>query len=414
MTDQNDYIMANGRKLRCGYTTGSCAAAATKAAVRMLLTGSEVEEVSLVTPSGKKLHLLIEEIGMERDGSGEVQRVRCAVRKDGGDDIDETHGALVFSTVERAEGPGIHIDGGIGVGRVTKPGLDQPVGEAAINSVPRTMIREAAEEICREENYAGGLSVVISVPEGERIAQKTFNPRLGIEGGISILGTSGIVIPMSEQALVDSIRAEMSMLRASGGEYLVVTPGNYGEAFAANMPDLDRTFEMKCSNFVGETLDMAVELGVKGLLFIAHIGKFIKVSGGIMNTHSRHADARAELMAAAAARAGAELPTILRILQSNTTEEALDILAASSGDMMEETMKQVADRVGFHLAARAREKLEVGAILFSSVRGHLAETENAKDLMQKIQTQISKQVSLTKRIQDHDEEERCHGPFCGE
>ena len=163
----------------------------------------------------------------------------------------------------------------------------------------------------------------ISVPEGEEIARKTFNPRLGIEGGISILGTSGIVMPMSEEALIASIRAEMSMLSAAGAEYLVITPGNYGETFSRQMHGLDLTCEMKCSNYVGETVDMAEELGVRGILFIAHIGKFIKVSGGIMNTHSRNADSRAELMAAAALRSGADRETAVRILASNTTEEAL-------------------------------------------------------------------------------------------
>lgn len=381
VTEQNDYITANGRRLRCGYTTGSCAAAAAKAATRMLLGGCEVEEVSLVTPSGKMLHLLIEEIRIETGDDGRPRTVHCAVRKDGGDDIDETHGALVFAEVARAEGGEICVDGGKGVGRVTRPGLDQPVGEAAINSVPRSMIREAVLEICAEEGYDGGLSVVISVPEGERIAKKTFNPRLGIEGGISILGTSGIVIPMSEQALVDSIRAEMSMLRAGGGEYLVITPGNYGEAFAAKMRDLDRTYEMKCSNFVGETVDMAAELGVKGLLFIAHIGKFIKVSGGIMNTHSRNADARAELMSAAALRAGADAETARRILAANTTEEALDILAEGPCDIMEKTMRDVAERAAFHLDARARGAVKTGVILFSSARGKLAESARVPELL---------------------------------
>ncbi len=210
------------------------------------------------------------------------------------------------------------------MGRVTRPGLEQPVGAAAINKVPRQMIRENVEMVCHQQGYTGGMDVVIEIPEGIEISKKTFNPRLGIQGGISVLGTSGIVIPMSEAALVASIRLEMEMLVKNGAKYLVITPGNYGQAFSKEQMNIDLTYSMKCrkylvitpgnygqafskeqmnidltysmkcSNYVGETLDMARELGVKGILFIAHIGKFIKVAGGIMNTHSRNADSRAE------------------------------------------------------------------------------------------------------------------------
>lgn len=322
------YVIKNNKRLRMGYTTGSCAAAAAKAAAVMLLTGERVEETALMTPKGILLHLLIEEIAMEyAPGEERPHRVRCAVKKDGGDDPDATHGALIFAEVcKRAQG--IEIDGGEGVGRVTKPGLAQPVGTAAINPVPRKMIREEVGKVCRACGYGGGLSVTIFVPEGSRIAAKTFNPRLGIEGGISILGTSGIVVPMSEEALLASIRLEMRMLAAAGAKYLLITPGNYGEAFAGQMPVLAGNAEMKCSNFVGETIDMAREMGIKGILFVAHIGKFIKVSGGIMNTHSRNADSRSELMAAAFLRAGGGADTARRILETVTTEEALDVILA--------------------------------------------------------------------------------------
>ena len=190
------------------------------------------------------------------------------------------------------------------MGRVTKPGLEQPVGAAAINRVPRQMIEKEVADVCEEQEYRGGLRVEIFVPGGEETARKTFNPRLGIEGGISILGTSGIVVPMSEAALIASIRLEMEMKKANGAEYLLITPGNYGADFIRQNMVLDVENSMKCSNYVGETLDMAVELGIKGILIVAHIGKFIKVAGGIMNTHSRCADSRAELTAAAAAKIG--------------------------------------------------------------------------------------------------------------
>ena len=195
-----EYIVKDGKKLRLGYTTGSCAAAAAKAAAYMLLTGRRKDTIDLLTPKGIRLHLTVEEIKIT---SSEVS---CAIRKDSGDDPDATRGTLIFACVRKTDVPEILIDGGAGVGRVTKRGLDQPVGAAAINSVPRRMIEENVREVCALCGYDGGVSVVISVPEGEALAKKTFNPRLGIVGGISILGTTGIVEPMSEQALVDTIR----------------------------------------------------------------------------------------------------------------------------------------------------------------------------------------------------------------
>lgn len=363
-------------KLRYGYTTGSCAAAAAQAAAKMLLTGEKVEEVALQTPKGILLHLLIEDIQMDKE------EVRCAVRKDGGDDPDVTHGILIYARVKKSGEAGIHLDGGTGVGRVTRPGLERPVGAAAINKVPRKMIRENVEAVCRQMNYTGGMDVVIEIPEGVEISKKTFNPRLGIQGGISILGTSGIVIPMSEAALVASIRLEMEMLVKNGAGYLVITPGNYGQAFSKGQMNIDLTYSMKCSNYVGETLDMARELGVKGILFIAHIGKFIKVAGGIMNTHSRNADSRAEVMAANALRAGASRNTVMEILDSVTTEQSIDILIRDH--CLEKTMEEVLQRVEYYLSKRGGEQLEVGAILFSSVHGKLGETSGVKRLCEEI------------------------------
>ena len=362
--------------LRYGYTTGSCAAAAAQAATRMLLTGEKVEEVALETPKGILLHLLIEDIRMNTD------EVICAVRKDGGDDPDVTHGILVYARVKKTFGKEVSIDGGIGVGRVTRPGLTQPPGAAAINDTPRKMIRENVEAVCKEYGFDGGMDVMIEIPAGVELAKKTFNPRLGIEGGISVLGTSGIVVPMSEAALVASIKLEMQMLVKAGAEYLVITPGNYGQVFSENQIQVDLTYSMKCSNYVGETLDMARDMGVKGILFIAHIGKFIKTAGGIMNTHSRNADSRAELMAANALRAGAGYETVMKILNSITTEESVDILIKDH--MLKKTMQQIEEKVDYYLNKRSGENLQVGAILFSNVYGELGRTRLADELLDEI------------------------------
>ncbi len=370
---EDRYVLKNNKRLRCGYTTGTCAAAAAKAAAFMLFIKKDIREIELTVPEGTRLHLAVEEICREPEA------VSCAVRKDGGDDPDVTHGLLIFARVRKSNAQGVQISGGRGVGIVTKKGLWQPVGEAAINRVPREMITRALEEICEELEQPCRIAVEISAPGGEEIAQRTFNPRLGIEGGISILGTSGIVVPMSEEALIASIRLEMEMKRAAGREYLLITPGNYGEDFLREGMKIDASDSMKCSNYVGETLDIAAELGFRGILFVAHIGKFIKVSGGIMNTHSRSADCRAELMAAQALRAGADPETVRRILDTITTEEALDILKEK--DLTAQTMKEIMPRIRYYLQHRCGGALKTEAVIFSNQHGYLGETEGAEELL---------------------------------
>ncbi len=373
------FILKDGKRLRYGYTTGSCAAAAAKGAAWMLLHGEPLEETALMTPKGILLHLLIQEIRMEKD------KVSCGIRKDGGDDPDVTDGILVCAEVSLREDGQICIHGGPGVGRVTRKGLSVPPGEAAINPVPRRMIREELERTAKEAGYTKGFDVTIWIPRGAELAEKTFNPRLGIEGGISVLGTSGIVIPMSEDALIASIRLEMEMLKEAGARYLVITPGNYGETYAKEHMDIDLTYSMKCSNYLGETLDMAAEIGIEGILFISHIGKFIKVSGGIMNTHSKNGDCRAELMAAQALRAGADMDTAKDLLDTITTEEGVQILKKAG--LLKAAMEETAGRVQFYLDHRTGKRIKTGAVLFSTQEGHLADTETVPELLELIRKQ---------------------------
>ena len=309
------------------------------------------------------------------------EEVTFGVQKDGGDDPDATNGLWILATVSRIPEPEVVIDGGAGVGRVTKPGLDQPPGAAAINRVPRAMIREQAESVMRREGYSGGIRVVISVPEGEETAKHTFNPRLGIVGGISILGTSGIVMPMSEEALIATIRVEMEVRRASGKRFLLMVPGNYGEDFLARYPQVDTEQAVKCSNYVGAVLEMAVEMGFEGILFVAHIGKFIKVSGGIMNTHSHQADCRAELLAAQAMRGGADPGTVRRILETETTEEAVEILKEDG--CLDDTMREVMKRIVFYMQHHTEGKIRTEAVIFSSRYGVLGESEGAGEMIEK-------------------------------
>ena len=396
---EDKYIIKNNKRLRYGYTTGSCAAGATRGAVRMLLSGASLSEVELQTPKGITLNLQLHDITR-----GETH-VSCAVQKDAGDDPDTTNGILVYAKVEKISAEAakniidnqntdskkviIHssiiLDGGVGVGRVTKPGLSQKVGEAAINPVPKAMILREAEEAAQEYDYEGYLKITISVPEGEEISKKTFNPRLGIMGGISILGTSGIVEPMSERALIASIQVEMKQHFCQGENYILVTPGNYGADYLREHMTIPFENNIKCSNYVGETIDMAIDMGVKGILFVAHIGKFVKVAAGIMNTHSHCADGRMEVLCASAIRAGGTLECAREILEAGTTDEALAVIDRYG--ILEETMAIVMEKIQFYLDHRSYEQILLGAVVFSNVYGLLGQTRDARKLMGAIQEQ---------------------------
>lgn len=364
---KDQYVLSGGKKLYCGCTTGSCGAAAARAAALMLFLGEAVKEVHLLTPSEVSMCFCVEDVERGEDFA------RCAVRKNAGDDPDVTDGILIYAKVTKdfALSPGeVFIDGGMGVGRVTRAGLDQPIGSAAINSIPREMIKREVQEVLRESGFLGGAKVLIEVPEGEKLAEKTFNPRLGIKGGISILGTTGIVVPMSEEGFLGSVEAEMRMHLAEGKSHILITPGNYGEDFARACPDIPFWESIHCSNFVGKTLDLAVSLGVKKITFAAHIGKFIKVAGNIMDTHSKNSDCRAELMAACAIEAGADLDTAKAILKTVVTEEAVQILKKAK--LLKPAMEIAVKRIHKNLCKRA-EGVEIDVILFSSVEGKLAE-----------------------------------------
>ena len=338
-------VWKNQKELRCGYTTGSCAAAAAKAAAAMLFSGEEIRQVSLMTPKGIELYLEVEKIQRENES------VSCAIQKDSGDDPDVTNG--IFEA-----------------------------GEAAINKVPRQMIREAVQSQIEKYDWDGGADVLVYVPQGVEIAKKTFNPRLGIEGGISVLGTSGIVEPMSEQALTQTIFLEMKMLRDEGHRYCYLTPGNYGNDFLRQTLGYDQELAVKCSNYIGDAIDDGVRLKMDGLLLVGHIGKLVKIAAGVMNTHSRQADARMEVLAVHAAMAGADRETVCALMKCFTTKEALDILEERG--LLEETMRTVMEKIEYHLAKRAGEKMKVGALMFSDELGVLGKTSLVDKLREKI------------------------------
>lgn len=368
------YINVGTKQMRCGYTTGTCAAGASRAAAEALLAGAFPASVIVGTPAGIDVELDVER--PEKDGSWAC----CAVRKDGGDDPDVTDGALVFSKVSLSEQPGVRIDGGVGVGRVTRPGLDQPIGAAAINSVPRAMIASQVEQAARAHGYSGGMDVEISIPAGAELAQRTFNPRLGIVGGISVLGTSGIVRPMSEASLIGSLEIEMRQLAQEGNRHLLLAPGNYGRDFARNVLGLSVENCVQCSNYLGEALDRAVTLGFQTVLVVGHVGKLAKVAAGNMNTHSRVSDARRETLAAHAALAGASRKLVAAIMDSGTTDEIFDLLDREG--LVEQVMATLVERLETQLERRTLGRLAIGAIVFSKTRGELGSTSHAHEIIQ--------------------------------
>ena len=373
-------VYKDKKMLRRGYTTGTCAALAAQGAVSFLVSGIWPETAELMTPAGQMVRVPLME---KKAGNGAVS---CAVKKDAGDDPDVTDGLLIFARArflpEDTGKARVIIDGGEGVGRVTKAGLDQPVGAAAINSVPRRMIEAAVAEVLEEAGADRPVEILIFVPGGEKAAEKTFNPVLGITGGISILGTSGIVEPMSEEALIETIRAHMQVLRSEGRRFAAAVPGNMGERFLWSYLEregIGKIPAVVCSNFVGRTLDIAGELGFSGLLLAGHLGKLVKMGCGIMNTHSKEGDGRMETLVACALRAGAGTGTLKRIQEANTTEQALEELKAAG--ILKETMGALLERMDWYMRRRVPETLETGILVFDAAGTLLGATENARDLL---------------------------------
>ena len=369
------FIPVGKERLRCGYTTGTCAAAAARGAAELLLRGTYLPAVRVDTPAGIPVEAELEAFSA---GPGWAS---CAVRKDGGDDSDVTDGALIFARAEAIPEPDVVIDGGAGVGRVTRPGLDQPPGAAAINSTPRRMIAEQARAALDQAGAAHGLRITISVPEGEKLAKRTFNPRLGIEGGISILGTTGIVRPMSEAAIIDSVRLELDMVYAAGGRDILVTPGNYGADFAERSLGLSLGQCAQCSNYIGEAIDYAAGLGFRSFLLVGHLGKLCKVAAGILNTHSRVADGRRESLTAHAALAGAKGDTLEALFHAATADAAVDLLDRAG--LREPVMRSLAAAMGEVLERRAGGGMAGGGVFFTNQHGLLGMTPGAVALLER-------------------------------
>ena len=386
------YAEKDGKRLRRGFTTGSCAAAAAAAATRMLLTGESVQEAEIRTPGGPvfRAQILEQKIRYKNgqgQGSSSPVWAGCAVRKDGGDDPDITTGTLIAAEVSWSEEPGITIDGGKGIGRVTKPGLDQPVGAAAINHVPRQMIAANVGRVLdawQEEHTdtPPGLRVIISAPEGESLAARTFNPKLGITGGISVLGTTGIVEPMSDRAVVETIRAQMSVLKAAGDRFAVMAPGNYGLAFLTQKYGLQEEKVVLISNYAAEAAELAAEIGFEGILLAGHIGKLVKIAGGARNTHSMYGDRRMEILwEIAGVLCREEDRDVLReeLEDCVMTDAALGVLEKYG--VKEGTAQEIARRICGYLEEWSDGKMRVETIVFANRDRELVRTKGAEELL---------------------------------
>ena len=371
----DEYIIKDNKKLRMGYTTGTCATAAAKAAAFMLLNDCYINNISIVTLKGIKIDIEILDIDKKDD------YVSCAVKKDSGDDPDVTNGILIYAKVSKNNTKEIFIDGGIGIGRVTKPGLDQSVGFAAINSTPRKTIKEEVQKIIDETHFPNGLDVIISAPMGEEIAKRTFNPKLGIVGGISILGTKGIVVPMSEDAIIDTIKTEMRMHLACKEVDCLFTPGNYGEAFLKDNYNITKDKVIQCSNYIIDAINYANEVNFKSITLVGHIGKMIKLAGGMVNTHSKYGDNRMETFYEISKKYGLSEDGLNKIKEAVTTDEMIKIIDNEKllNPVMEEVVRKIIDVVNHKM----NNKIEFDVIVFSNVYGLLASLKIVKEILNK-------------------------------
>ncbi len=334
--------------LRSGYTTGACAAAGVKAALILLTTGEAVDAVGITALDGTPLKIPVAHVEKLSDG------LRAEVVKFSGDDPDITNGASVFTTVRKIFGDEIIFRAGVGVGHITKPGLQLPVGEPAINPAPRQLIRNVAAEF-----NIGGLEVEISIPAGVELAKRTLNPILGVEGGLSIIGTTGVLLPMSEEAFKNSLVPQIDVAKAAGFDELVFVPGKIGETIAKQLNFPDGAI-IQTSNFIGFMLEAAAERGIAKVILCGHIGKLAKVAAGVFHTHNRVADGRLETLAAYSAAAGLPACEVQKILDANTAEDAAQIIAANH---LERVYKTIAARASLRAERYVFGKLKVKTIL---------------------------------------------------
>ncbi|MCC0628369.1 MULTISPECIES: cobalt-precorrin-5B (C(1))-methyltransferase CbiD [unclassified Clostridioides] len=403
-----EYVYVDGKKYRRGYTTGSCATGASKAAVYMLITKNRINTINIDTPKGIPLSLKVDNVNISDTF------VECSIKKDGGDDIDATHTMDIYARAEIVSKNDenkeyltlgdidslstnsecqsklykfIRIYGGNGIGVVTKKGLSVDVGKPAINPTPLKMINHEIRKLIGDnfESILGDnkvLKITIFAPQGENIAKKTFNPRLGIVGGISIIGTTGIVEPMSDEGWKKSLSIELQMKKEQGLDKVILVPGNHGEQFIREKLNLDIKYVVRTSNFIGYMIKEAQRIGYKKILMAGHIGKFIKVSAGIFNTHSKVADARSEILVANLALMGATYEFLNKINQCLTAEEAVELINNSEYRQVYNILSnKCRERVKQYLNEDS-DDIDVEVIMFSMDKSLLGKSDNADALVE--------------------------------
>jgi len=375
-TAEVDVVWHRGKSYRKGYTTGSCATAAAKVAALMVMRQQLIHQVSIVTPSGVTLNLNVE------DASVEAMSAVAAIRKDGGDDVDATHGMLIYAQVTVNNTQEIEILGGEGVGIVTRKGVGLPVGVAAINKTPRHTIEQEVREAIGPNK---GAVVTIFAPEGKERAQRTYNGRLGIENGISIIGTSGIVTPMSEESWKRSLAIELEQKRALGYDKIVLVPGNHGERFVQQQLHIEQDIVVTMSNFVGYMLQEANRLNFNHVLLVGHLGKLIKVAAGVFHTHSHIADARLETLVTHLALLNAPHELLHQIYHCLTTEEALELIEEHG---YQSVYNNIAEQIEQRVAAMlkyAKHQFKCDVVLFSFDNQVLGSNRAVEKIMEDFQ-----------------------------
>jgi cobalt-precorrin-5B (C1)-methyltransferase len=355
------------RVLRYGNTTGACATAAAKAALVTLLD-KPVDRIGIPSPLGIRFEILIKESKKLSDDTAVA-----SVIKDAGEDVDVTNKIEITATVKLTNDDGkITIKGGKGVGTVTKPGLQIPEGESAINPVPRKMIKAGIKEVLPPGK---GVEVRISAPEGEKVAKKTQNSKLGIVGGVSILGTTGVVRPLSMSAYKRSLLPQIDVALAQNYERIFLVPGNIGEKLAKRLFNVPDDAIVQTGDFMGYMLEKAVEKGAKEIVIFGHPGKLVKLAAGIFNTHHKMGDARMEVIAAYAGVLGADTELIQAIMQSNTTEETIKFL--EQADLRQQTFDKIAEKVCIRSLERVENKAKINVIIVSMDGKILGTTKDA-------------------------------------
>lgn len=357
------------KKLRSGYTTGSCAAAGTKAVLLFLLEKIISTNVLIKALSGEELHIPIKGIQTAENGD-----VWAEVIKDAGDDPDITNGTSIFTKVKLNDCGDVRFFAGKGIGKITKAGLAIPVGEPSINPGPRQMMQNVVHELLPEGQ---GCDITISIPAGEKLAKHTLNPYLGVEGGISIIGTTGVVHPMSEEGFKNSLTPQIDVAQHAGYSMQVFVPGKIGENIAVSL-DLPPQSIVQTSNFIGFMLEYAADKGLDAVLLLGHMGKLIKVSAGNFYTHSKISDARLETIAAYSAFLGMTQPGIKDILACTTTEAAM--IVVNKYHLADKLYQLLCERASTRAMQHVYQKLKVGTIMATLKGKILGMDENAKKI----------------------------------